>query len=318
MFDQLVILFRKERPVIVHTHTPKAGLLGMLAAWFCGVSIRLHTIAGLPMMQARGLRRWVLGLSERVTYRCAHQVYPNSIGLMKYIEGEFGRLPKLKVIGNGSSNGVDTVHFSRSEVVVAKGREIRIQHGIPQDAVVYGFVGRVVKDKGIGELIAAFKEILTQGRDAFLLIVGPFEQDLDPLSSEDLTFLQNNKRVILAGFQQDVRPWLAASDVFVFPSYREGFPNVVMQAACMELPCIVSDINGCNEIIHHEATGIVIPVKNTTALIEHMVKLATDKELRSRLGSGARKSVVTKFDQQSYWNELHAEYAMQLHAAGRT
>lgn len=310
---RLLIIIRKFRPSIVHTHTPKAGLLGMLAAWLCRVPLRLHTVAGLPLMEARGLKRTLLVATERITYACATNVYPNSKALADYITGNVSPATALKVIGNGSSNGIDTAYFSSSAQLQESASLIRQRYGIAKHDVVFSFVGRIVRDKGVGELIEAFRTLRpTGGNRIFLLLVGPFEQDLDPLKKEHFDFLKSDSRVILPGFQTDVRPWLLASDVFVFPSYREGFPNVVLQACSLEVPCVVSDINGCNEIIRHGETGLIVPVKYPMALAAAMEKLMADPGLRKQLARNARTFVVENFDQQFVWNELLNEYRRLL------
>src|SRR5690606_19461635 len=168
-----------------------------------------------------------------LTYACATHVFPNSLGLRKYIEENIIVSPKFGIIGSGSSNGIDTMIFSRRQQLEDSAMAIRQKYGIGPDDIVFSFVGRVVKDKGIRELVEAFqitRERLPQKR-VFLLVVGPLEQDLDPIPEDDLLFLTEDENVVLAGYQADVRPWIMASDIFVFPSYREGFPNVVMQAS---------------------------------------------------------------------------------------
>jgi glycosyltransferase involved in cell wall biosynthesis len=145
---KLITLFRKIKPDIVHTHTPKAGLLGMMASWVCRVPVRMHTVAGLPLMEARGIKRWILLVTERITYRCATKVYPNSTGLMRFIKEQLSiKNEQLTIIGKGSSNGIDSTFFSKSEKLIAEARQIRARYGIPDDALVFSFVGRVVKDK---------------------------------------------------------------------------------------------------------------------------------------------------------------------------
>jgi len=306
---QLIRIIKAFNPVIVHSHTPKAGLLGMLAAWICRVPVRIHTVAGLPLTEASGIKKWLLYLSEKITYACAHGVYPNSLKLMSDI-GRLFRPPahKLRMIGSGSSNGIDTTFFARNETLEAEAITIREKFGIPQGKIVFSFVGRIVRDKGIHELIAAFKRVCQQLADAYLIVAGPLETDLDPLEEEDLRFLKTDPRVIMCGFQTDIRPWLLASDIFVFPSYREGFPNVVMQAVCMEIPCIVSDINGCNEIIRHEETGLVVPVKNESRLAEAMLFLSHRPDLRQQFGARARTFVASNFEQQYVWQAIASEY----------
>ncbi|HMP98379.1 MAG TPA: glycosyltransferase, partial [Cyclobacteriaceae bacterium] len=151
---QLIKVFSKEKPDIVHTHTPKAGLLGMLAAFFCRVPVRLHTVAGLPLMEAGGLKRSLLALTEKITYAAAHQVYPNSKGLQNFIQSAFKlNSSKMKMIANGSSNGIDTTYFTAHDALRTAAKAIRIQNGVPAHACVFLFIGRVVRDKGIHELL---------------------------------------------------------------------------------------------------------------------------------------------------------------------
>lgn len=305
---QLMRVIRKFKPDIIHTHTPKAGLLGMMAARFCGIPVRLHTVAGLPLMEAKGIKRLVLKLTERITYRCATGVFPNSKGLLEFIRKEFNiQQSKFKIIGKGSSNGIDSSYFSKTEALKAEACEIRKRYQIPADAIVFGFAGRIVKDKGMVELVKAFRK-LSLSASTRLILIGPFEEELDPLPHDIMEFIQRDKQIIKAGFQHDVRPWLLASDVFVFPSYREGFPNVVMQAACLGVPCIVSDINGCNEIIEDKVSGVMVPPKNEMALYEAMMNISTDKDLCTSFAVRARAFVSENFDQQYVWHELLKEY----------
>lgn len=309
-------LIKKEKPTIVHTHTPKAGTLGMIASRFCGVPIRLHTVAGLPLVEAKGLKKILLKWIEKITYSCATKVYPNSFGLKNIIlQNDFAKAGKLKVIGNGSSNGIDTSHFSRSSLNEEGLLQLRNACNIKPDDFVYLFIGRLVKDKGINELISAFINVNKQFPQSKLLLVGEYEQKLDPLNTATILAITNHPNIIHTGFQKDVRPFLAISQVLVFPSYREGFPNVPMQAGAMGLPCIVTDINGCNEIIIHEQNGLIIPTKNYTALEEAMIRLMDDKNLRIHLSLNARESIVSRYDQLTLWKLIKKEYDEQLQKA---
>jgi glycosyltransferase involved in cell wall biosynthesis len=315
----LVRQIKKLRPDIVHTHTPKAGLLGMVAAWICRVPVKLHTVAGLPLMEASGFKRRVLNFTERITYTCADRVYPNSLGLKTFIERNFPLdAQKLKIIGKGSSNGIDTGFFGRSPELENRVAALRTKHDIQEGEIVYSFVGRIVRDKGIVELVNAFREIAkdSSAKKVRLLLVGHFEEDLDPLPTDILEFLMKDKRVILAGFQADIRPWIMASEVFVFPSYREGFPNVVMQASLLQVPCIVSDINGCNEIVKNNITGIIVPPKNVDLLVKAMRGLAEDEERRRRFAAAARDFVAENFKREFIWEELRMEYERMMRERG--
>ena len=304
---KLIRLIKNFRPHIVHTHTPKAGLIGMLAAKVCGVKTRLHTVAGLPLMEAKGLKKNLLKITERVTYACATKVYPNSIGLMTFIQSAFNiKQSKFKVIGKGSSNGIDSSYFSCAAVAQKEIDALRQTYAIGNDEFIFCFVGRLVKDKGLRELVDAFNR-LSDGNGR-LLLVGHREQELDPLPPETIQQMESNPKILEVGFQRDVRPWLAISHALVFPSYREGFPNVVMQAACMELPCIVTNINGCNEIIQHGESGLIIPVKDTYALTQAMKSLMSLSDQGKRFGQHARQYVSQNFSQPAVWAELLKEY----------
>src|SRR5690606_18023502 len=275
-------LCKREKPTIVHSHTPKAGIVGMLGAKLAGVPIRLHTVAGMPLMEARGIRRTILDFVEKVTYAAATRVYPNSKGLYDFIlkEGYTSR-NKLKVIGNGSSNGVDTNFFDKGEIPIGMQNSLKEKLKIFSEDFVFIFVGRLVGDKGLNELVTAFKKLANSKMK--LLLVGALESDLDPLKPHTLQEIEDNPSIISVGFQKDVRPYFAVSDALVFPSYREGFPNVVMQAGAMELPCIVSNINGCNEIIIEGENGTIIPVKNSEAIYNAMEKFVNDEHYYERL-----------------------------------
>ena len=304
---------RKEKPQIVHTHTPKAGIIGMLAARLAGVPHRLHTVAGLPLMEAMGIKRKILNFVERLTYSSATRVYPNSKGLYNFIlQNNFTQSNKLKIIANGSSNGINTTFFSPAQVTEIEKVALREKLNIQPDDFVFVFVGRIVSDKGINELIKAFSELQTAKNNELtgikLLLVGDLESDLDPLNPETLAEINQNRDILSVGFQQDVRPFFAISDALAFPSYREGFPNVVMQAGAMGLPSIVSDINGCNEIIVEGKNGLIIPPKNVEKLKEKMLTLAKDKNLYTKLKGNSRRMIENRYEQSVVWNALLEEY----------
>jgi glycosyltransferase involved in cell wall biosynthesis len=300
---------KNEKPDIVHTHTPKAGLIGMLAAWLAKVPYRLHTVAGMPLMETTGLKRQILNITEKITYKCATKVYPNSVGLKTFIENQsFCHPDKLKIIAGGSSNGIDTSFFSRENVSIAHQKQLQSALGIKQNDVVFCFVGRLVKDKGINELVNAFIGLNSSYKDTKLLLVGPYETELDPLNENIEYTIKTNPAIIETGFQDDVRPYLSISNIFVFPSYREGFPNAVLQAGAMNLPCVVTDINGCNEIITNNVNGIIIPPKNMQELQDAMIDLYIDENKRQKLSSVAREKITSRYDQSYVWHELLKEY----------
>lgn len=316
---KLYRFFKKEKPQIVHTHTPKAGVVGMLAARFADVPVRLHTVAGMPLMEAGGFKRRVLDAVEKLTYASATKVYPNSAGLQEFIlQNRYARPEKLKIIASGSSNGIDTELFSPDHYTAKDISESRTKYSIGADDFVFVFVGRVVAHKGLNELVSAFREITDRekARRIKLLIVGPFEPQLDPLLPETLHEIDQNPSIVTVGYQEDVRPFFAIADVLVFPSYREGFPNVVMQAGAMGLPAIVTDINGCNEIIIEGKNGTIIPPKSAEDLMQAMHRMYTDSQWRGALQKNARKMITERYEQHVVWDALLAEYNSQLEKAG--
>ncbi len=306
---KLYRIFRKEKPLIVHTHTPKAGTVGMLAAWLARVPHRLHTVAGMPLLVAKGRKRMVLDFIEKRTYGWATMVYPNSYGLYNIIlQHKYTTLSKLKVIGKGSSNGIDTSHFDPSLISDEQKLQLRESLGIKPSDFVYLFVGRIVKDKGINELVAAFSQIHKNHPDTKLVLVGSFERHLDPLKPETEKEIDTNPAIIAAGFQKDVRPYFAMADVFTFPSYREGFPNVLMQSCAMGIASIATDINGCNEIVEDGYNGIIIPSRNQEKLYEKMLYLCQHPDIRNRVAQNSRKRIVENYERQFVWNEILKEY----------
>lgn len=306
---KLYFFLRKEKPLLVHSHTPKAGLVAMIASKLAAVPHRLHTVAGLPLLETKGFKRTILNWVEKLTYACATNVHPNSFGLQEIIvQNKFCHTSKLKVIGNGSSNGIDIDYFNPGLFTEAQNLALRQQLHIGPGDFVFVFVGRLVSDKGINEMVAAFERHQTQHPFSKLLLVGDYEADLDPLLPNTLQAIQTNDAIITTGFQADVRPYLALSNALVFPSYREGFPNVVMQAGAMGLPCIVTNINGCNEIIIEDQNGTIIPVKNTNALIEKMAFFLTDANYFKKLQSNARQMIVSRYEQKLVWEAVLKEY----------
>lgn len=306
---KLYKFLKLEKPEIVHTHTPKAGLLGMLASYFANVPNRIHTIAGLPVMESRGLKREILLLVEKITYGCATMVCPNSNGLKDFVLSEkLTSKNKLSIIGKGSSNGINTDYFNKSNFKEHELSALRTDLNINKSDFVFIFVGRIVTDKGINELVKVFCELSIVNKSVKLLLVGSLESDLDPLLPSVLKEIKTNKQIIYVGFKKDVRPYFAIANVLVFPSYREGFPNVVMQAGAMDLPAIVSNINGCNEIIKDQENGLIIPVKNTEKLKEAMQNVFSDRQQLELMKLNTRSNIVNQYDQNYIWQELLKTY----------
>jgi glycosyltransferase involved in cell wall biosynthesis len=272
------------------------------------VKVRMHTVAGLPLMESAGLKRRILFFTEKMTYACATHIYPNSKGLFDFITSNIvNENKKLKVIGNGSSNGIDTAYFAKSDLLAKEAANVRVRFNIGHDEVCFCFVGRLVRDKGIVELVQAFKK-LSERAKVKLLLVGSFENDLDPLPKEIFDFISQSDKVVLTGFQRDVRPFMLAANAFVFPSYREGFPNVVLQACCLGVPCIATDINGCNEIIKDSFSGRLVKPKNVDELYKGMVDFTQNQNEWNIRAQRAQEFVVRNFDRKKFWDLLLAEY----------
>lgn len=300
----LIRLIRKEKPWMVHTMTPKAGLLGMLAARICGVPVRMHTFTGLVFPTATGIKKRLLMLTDRITCACATFINPEGEGVKNDLM-RFGITHKeLHIIGNGNVNGVDVSYFNRTDEVLCQAESIR-----EEGCITFCFVGRIVGDKGINELVESFVEIIKEFPACRLLLVGDFEEKLDPVMPVVRQIIFENEQIVFAGWQDDIRPYLAASDVFVFPSYREGFPNVVLQAGAMGLPCIVTDINGSNEIIHDQVNGLIIPPHDKDALWKAMKIMVTDETIRREMGDRARNIIINRYDRHLIWDEIQRVYA---------
>ncbi|MDG2431249.1 glycosyltransferase family 4 protein [Flavobacterium sp.] len=305
---KLYQLFRTEKPQIVHSITPKAGLLSMLAAYFAGVPIRVHTFTGLIFPSKVGSMQKLLIFMDKLLCKCATHVYPEGQGVKNDLVYYKITSKPLKFLANGNINGIDTDYFNSQEVSFNQIQELKNSIGIHTADFVFIFVGRLVTDKGINELVAAFDQLSKIKSNVKLLLVGPKESDLDPLLSSTLETLQSNRSIIEVGFQPDVRSYYAIANAFVFPSYREGFPNVVLQAGAMGLPTIVTDISGCNEIIKNGKNGLVIPVKNEKAILEAMKQMIEDTILRNKLQERIRPIIVSHYSQQFVWDAALEEY----------
>lgn len=303
---QLIQLFRKEKPYMVHSMTPKAGLLCMLAAWLTKVPRRVHTFTGLVWPTASGMSRRILMLTDWLTCACATHVIPEGQGVLD----DLRRITKrpMRVLGYGNVRGVDMVKFSRRPKVMERANVLR-----KEGVFTFVFVGRIVGDKGINELVAAFDKLNRKYSDTRLFLVGGYEVDLDPLKAGTMDAIHSNAAIEAVGpkFADDLLAYYAASDCFVFPSYREGFPNTVMEAGAMGLPSIVTNINGSREIITNGKNGMIIPSKDADALYDAMERMLLDKNLIQRCVANARPMIETRFEQEfvrkclyEFYNEI--------------
>ena len=297
-------LFRRERPYIVHSNTPKASLLSMVAAWAARVPHRIYLVTGLRFETTHGILRFILKTMERITCLCATKVIPEGDGVKDTLRREHITRKPLQKIHHGNINGIDLEHYTRTPEVMQRAAEIRND----SEDFTFIFIGRMVRDKGINELVTAFDRLNREMPATKLLLVGKFEDELDPVLPETKQIIENNPKIEFAGYQNDVRPFLVASDVAVLPSYREGFPNVVIQAGAMGLAQIVTDINGCNEVVIEGQNGVIIPKQNEEALYDAMLRLATDRELTARMAASARELIATRYRQEDVWAELLKMY----------
>lgn len=284
-------VFRKEKPRMVHSMTPKAGLLCMVAAWMARVPVRIHTFTGLVFPTATGITKRILMTTDWLTCACATHVIPEGQGVKNDLLNNGITKKPLKVLGYGNVRGIDLVRYDRTEEVEEAASKIR------KDGVVtFVAVGRLVGDKGVNEIVEAFVKLNKENPSTRLILVGPEERELDPLKPHVLDLISSCDAIECVGMQKDVRPWFAASDVAILASYREGFPNVVIEAGAMGLPQIVTDINGAREIIENGRNGVVIPPKDADSLYDAMKKMI-DPEYRQALAKEARIMVSERFEQ---------------------
>lgn len=302
---ELYKYFKNQKPDIVYTFTPKAGLLGMMASFLSRVPVRIHNIVGMPLMEATGKKFILLKFIERLTYFFSTNLFCNSFGLKKFINENLTK-KDVKVIAQGSINGVDTEFFKNTKTLDEQ-ELIRDKFKIDKKDFVITFVGRIVKDKGINELIEAFINLSKKYNNLKLLLVGDYEEHLNPIKNENKILIDSLDSIITVGFQNDIRDFLSITDLFVLPSYREGLPNSLIEAGSFGIPLLATNINGCNEIIDDCITGILVEKKSAKKLEEAIDKLLEDKELYNSIKLKVRDRIIEKYEQKYFWNELKNE-----------
>lgn len=306
-------ILRRNRPMIVHAHTPKAGVLGMSAAALSRIPVRIYHMRGLPLLSAAGLRRRLLWRTEWVACRLAHQVLCVSHSLRRVAIRE-GLCPpeKIRVLAGGSGNGVDAERRFNPERLGPEVRlEARRRLRIPDGATVVGFVGRIVRDKGIAELVEAWQGLSENHPDLRLLLVGPFEPQ-DPIAPEVEARLREDPRVHLTGMDWNTPPLYAAMDLVVLPTHREGFPNVPLEAAAMGLPVVATRVQGCIDAVRDGVTGTLVPPMSAPALARAIETYLQDPVLRRQHGALGRERVGREFRQELVWEALYREYSRLL------
>ncbi len=305
----LIKIFRKERPDIVHTHTPKAGLLGMLAAKFCGVKTRIHTVAGLPLMVEKGFKYRVLKFTEKLTYAAANHVWPNSNSLMKIIiEKKLCKTGKLQVIAKGSTNGININRFNKEVLHENVLHEIKKQVNFSNEYKYLLCIGRLVKDKGIAELVHVFTQLQKSNESLKLILVGEYEATLDPLPSATLHEIEINPSIIHINWSNQVEYFMHIAGVFVFPSHREGFPNVLLQAGAMQLPIICSKITGNMDIVTNNETGLIFEAGNEQQMLQLLQYALANPLHMQTMAKQLQRQIKENYGQENIWQNLLQAY----------
>jgi len=313
---QMYHRFRCIRPAIVHAHTPKGGLLGMIAAWLARVPVRIYHIRGLPFVTTSGLQRALLRTTERVACGLADHVLcvSHSVREVAVAEGICGAA-KVHVLLGGSGNGVDAVGRFNPERWALTRDEVRRRYAIPSDALVIGFVGRLVRDKGLAQLVESWKVLREEEHRLHMLVVGDFEPR-DPVPPEAAAVLRSDPRIHVVGWDRNTPPHYAAMDIFVLPSHREGFSNVLLEASSMALPVATSRIPGCMDAVDDGVTGTLVPARDSRALADAIRRYVRDPGLRRRHGDAGRQKVLHEFRREAIWAALYEEYHRLLRTKG--
>jgi len=307
---QLWRTLRAVRPDIVHSHTPKGGLLGMVAAILAGTPIRVYHLRGLAFVSESGLRRWLLRLTERISCALARRVLAVSHSMRSIaVEEGLCRPEKIKVLLGGSGNGVDAKGRFKPLDLTAR-CAARAQYGISHDATVVGFVGRLARDKGIVELAVAWRLLRERHPGLHLLLVG--WDELEPALADLGAALRADERVHVTGPQSGMARLYAAMDVVALPTYREGFPNVALEAAAMALPIVATSVPGCVDAVQDGVTGTLVSARDGIALAAALERYLSDPLLRARHGEAGRQRVLTDFGQEAIWDAIAAEYRSLL------
>ena len=294
----IIGVFRREKPAMVHSMTPKAGLLCMIAGWLTKVPVRVHTFTGLVWPTEIGLKRKILMATDWLTCACATHVIPEGEGVKNdLVKGKITK-KTLKVLGYGNVRGVDMEYYSQARVGDSLLKsDLLAKKG---NSFTFLFVGRIVRDKGINELCQAFVKFHESHPDSRLWLVGRFEDELDPVSEDTRTLIENKKSGIEAVGEkrgEELLVYYAVADCFVMPSYREGFPNTVIEAGAMGLPSIVTDINGSREIITDGENGLIVPPRDEEHLFNAMQLMMQSNDDRVRMAGAARKMIADRFEQ---------------------
>lgn len=322
LWHDLVSLWRLRRvisrlcPVITNVGTPKAGLLGGISAWVCRVPCRFYTLHGLRCETARGLKRRLLLLAERIACLCAHRVLCVSESLrQRAIALGIVDAGRSFVLGSGSCNGIDAGRFAPTDEVLRRADQLRRHLGIPREAPVVGFVGRLTRDKGIPELLDAHDRLLPEFPDVRLLLVGGYE-DGDPIDPLLRKRIEIDPQIIQSGFVQEIESYYQVMNVLVLPTYREGLPNVILEGYAAGKPVVATRATGVIDAVVDAVTGILVPVGDAKELANALALVLKDKALAARLGNAGRERVLREFRQELIWEALLEQYGAFLQKKG--
>lgn len=286
---KMVRVLCKERPYMIHSMTPKAGLLCMIAGWLTGVPVRVHTFTGLVWPTSTGLRRKILMATDWLTCACATHIIPEGQGVLDDLKGHRVCRKPMRVLGYGNVKGVDMKRFDPNRFVDIKKNA---------DSFTFIFVGRIVGDKGVNELVEAFTRLHEKYQNTRLLLVGRYEENLDPVKQVTLDRIKANTAIDACGpkYGEDLLVEFMKADCHVMPSYREGFPNTPMEAGALGLPNIVTDINGSREIVVDGENGLIVPPRTVQPLYDAMERMVTDTAMREKMQKKARPMIESRFE----------------------
>ena len=311
---RLVRVIKRIRPDVVNAGTPKAGLLGMIASRIANVPARVYVLRGLRLETTSGLKRLLLKTTERIASACAHHVVCVSDSMRQvYVAQNLAPAWKCMIPGPGSSNGIDVSRFEQTDARLKSARDIRRKFGIPRDAPVIGFVGRLTRDKGIVELAEAFRSVLHSHPEARLLLVGEFETG-DPVPPDTIDWLRASPDVSVAGFSKDPSGYYSVMNLLAFPSYREGFPNVPLEAAAASIPVVGFAATGTVDAVLDGQTGTLVPMGNVPALTAAISEYLSNDVLRFQHGQAGFLRASTEFPNEAIWEAMCGLYTSMLPA----
>lgn len=309
---ELISIILQIKPDLCNSGTTKAGLLGGLASWLTRVPSRFFVLRGIRLETTTGMKRWLLWLSDKMACACATQIICVSNSVKETAE-KLNLLSSEKaiVIGKGSSNGIDPSRFATTSERKLAAQQLRKQFQLPEEASVIGFVGRFTRDKGIKELLESFLILSEKYPALYLLLVGDFDQT-DPVPFKTQKTIQTHPRVIVPGFVDDVAAYYQLMDIVALPTYREGFPNVVLEAGAAKKPVVATKATGCVDAVVDGETGLLVDVGNVDSLTKALELYMNNRELREKHGAAGYQRVLNNFRQEIIWEGLNQEYSKDL------